>query len=201
MATRTALMTAAISIAFLLPLTLGCSSEAPDPQPEPTGEATELSRELDPDNPTLLARPFTAEQIRDEWIEGFHLIIRQSSPNGEAVERWTVVAADPDGLEIESAALDRGLQVVGEPTVVHSGWVELRNHASFPADRARREWTSRTTALGALEGWLYTVADEEAGTVSELFFAASLPGAPVQVTVRRGDETLADFEQLERFRP
>jgi len=75
---------------------------------------------LDPEDPLLLERPFTAEEIRDEWVEGFQLTIRRSGPDGEGIERWTVVAADSDGAEIEYATLDENGKVEGEPPVRRS---------------------------------------------------------------------------------
>jgi len=55
--------------------------------------------------------------------------------------------------------------------------------------------------MGDLEGWLYTVDDPDQGTVSELFFADALPGAPVQMTVRQGGQVVVELEQIARQRP
>lgn len=156
---------------------------------------------LDPEDPTILRRPFTAEQIRDEWIPGFTVKIRRSSPEGETVERWTVVAADADGVDIEYVPLDADGNAAGESHARRSGWIELRDHASFQADRSTREATTRTTPLGELRGWLYTVRDEQVGTVTEFFFAESLPGAPVEMRVLKDGEPIMDLLQLERHRP
>jgi NTE family protein len=55
--------------------------------------------------------------------------------------------------------------------------------------------------LGRLEGWLYRVAEEDPGTINELFFAASLPGAPVQMTTYESGNPVSSLEQVERSRP
>ena len=149
----------------------------------------------------VLETPFTAEQIRDEWIEGFTVTIVRSSAGETRRERWTVVAADGDGADIEYAAVDDGGAVLGEPVTARSTWDELRDHALFPAGAATREWTTRDTALGRLEGWLYRVTEEDPGTMNELFFAASLPGAPVQMTTSEGGEPVSSLEQVERTSP
>jgi len=151
--------------------------------------------------PALLDRPFTAEQIRDEWVEGFQLRVRRWTADAEIVERWTVVRTDADGVDIESVVLDQSGSVAGETNVQTSSWVQLRDHASFPADRATREAVSRETPLGELQGWLYSVTDGKSGTVTEFFFAEALPGAPVFVHVLRDGEIVEIFEQVKRHRP
>lgn len=149
----------------------------------------------------VLETPFTAEQIRDEWIAGFTVTMRRSTAGETRLERWTVVAADAGGADIEFAAVDEGGAILGEPVTARSSWDELRDHASFGAATASRERATRETALGTLEGWVYRVAEEEPGTVNEFFFASSLPGAPVQMTTFEGGESVLDLEQVARFRP
>lgn len=168
------------------------SDEPAEPVADPAvGEAEQTSE--------ILERPFTAEQIRDEWLEGLRITIRKWTPEAEALELWTVVEADAEGVDIESVVLDDSGVGVGETVSHRSGWVELRDHASFPADRATRERVQRETALGKLDGWLYTVAD--ASRTSEFFFAESLPGAPVFVHVLLDGEVVEVFEQVERISP
>ncbi len=150
---------------------------------------------------THLPTPFTADEIRLEWIEGFELVMRRSSPDGDYLERWRVVSADDEGVEIEFAAIDGLGETVGEPRRQRSGWEELRNHAVFAADRASRTWVVETTPLGELEGWLYSVREPEGDTVAHYFFAESLPGAPVRLRVVSGDEAVLELVQIERFRP
>jgi hypothetical protein len=149
----------------------------------------------------MLETPFTAEQIRDEWIEGLTVTIRRGSAGETRRERWTVVAADAEGVDIEFTAVGEDGTVLGEPVTARSNWDELRDHARFPAASATREWTTRDTALGRLEGWLYRVTEEAPDTYSELFFAASLPGAPAQMTTYEGGEPVSSLEQVERSRP
>ena len=149
----------------------------------------------------MLPTPFTAEQIRAEWVVGFRLTLRRWVPAGERLERWRVVAADADGVEIENATVDADGNVVGEPVTRRSSWTELRDHASFPAVEATRSRATRSTALGKLEGWLYAVAGPEAGMTSELFFADSLPGAPVEMTAWQDGQKVFELEQVDREQP
>jgi hypothetical protein len=157
--------------------------------------------DLDPEDPTILMRPFTAEEIRDEWVPGLRLLIRHSYPERTRIERWTVVSADDGGAEIEKATIADDGSVEGEPSVSRSSWTELRDHASFPASHSTREWVGRSTALGDFEGWLYRVADPDAATVQEFFFVPTLPGAPVQMHILEGEEIIFELEQTARLRP
>lgn len=197
-----------ISIAVLFTvLTLGCGGGTPadDESRGASGSASPLpapaGAELDSDDPTILVRPFTAEQIRDEWVPGLRLLMRRTDPENVRIERWTVVAADDDGADIEYATIADDGTVVGEPAMARSTWVELRDHASFPADHTTREWVARTTQLGDFEGWLYLVAEDGAATVQEFFFVPELPGAPVQMRIFEGDTTVFELEQTARLRP
>jgi hypothetical protein len=171
---------------------------APGAAPPPPGPG---AVELDRDDPTILVRPFTAEQIRDEWVPGLRLLMRRTTPDGARIERWTVIDADNEGADIEFATIADDGTVEGEPPVKHSTWVELRDHAAFPAAHATREWVSRTTGLGEYEGWLYRIADDSADTVQEYFFVPELPGAPVQMRILQGDTTVFELEQTARLRP
>jgi hypothetical protein len=177
---------------FFLTLFWGC-----EPATEQTAE--EPSTAKPPEK--LLPRPFTAEQIRDEWIPGFQLKMLRRLSEAQDLEQWTVVTADEEGAEIEYASLDAEGNVVGDPRVERTTWTALRDHASFPVDQASREEVTRTTELGELTGWLYTVKDLEAGTVTEFFFAKDLPGAPVDFRMKAADLVVMELRQVERSRP
>ncbi len=183
------------SILLVLCLAVGCGTgEVPKTQPA-------APVDLDPADPTILARPFTAEEIRDEWIPGLRILMRRTTPEGTQLERWTVMAADNEGAEIEYALIADDASVDGEPQVNRSTWVELRDHASFSAARSSRDWVGRSTPLGDFEGWLYRVEEPEAATVQEYFFVPDLPGAPVQMRILEGETTVFELEQTARLRP
>ncbi|MEJ2581484.1 MAG: hypothetical protein P8127_07595 [Acidobacteriota bacterium] len=183
------------SILLVLCLAVGCGT-GDVPKAPPAAPV-----DLDPADPTILKRPFTAEEIRDEWIPGLRILMRRTTPEGTQLERWTVMAADNEGAEIEYAMIADDASVDGEPQVKRSTWVELRDHASFPAARSSRDWVSRSTPLGDFEGWLYRVEDPEAAAVQEYFFVPDLPGAPVQMRILEGEITVFELEQTARLRP
>ena len=195
-----------VAVMFTL-LALGCGGNPPaenqshDASGLEAPPAVPVAAALDPDDPTLLARPFTAEQIRDEWVPGLRLLMQRTTPEETRIERWTVITADEVGADIEYAIIADDGSVVGQPSLELSTWIELRDHASFPADHTTREWVARTTQLGELEGWLYRVTGDGDGTVQEFFFVPELPGAPVEMRILEGDTTVFELEQTARLRP
>ena len=164
-------------------------------------EQAETIVEFDPHDASILERPFSAAEIRDEWVPGFRLLMRRSFPERTRTERWTVVSADHEGVEIEYATIADDGTVEGEPSISRSTWTELRDHAAFPVEHSSREWVSRETALGDFEGWLYRVAEPGAAVVNEFFFVPELPGAPVQMRALEGDTIVFELEQTARLRP
>lgn len=186
---------------LILALVPGCGA---DRTPPPAGRGDRAAaNDGGPaaERSSILPRPFTAEQIRDEWVPGLTIRFRRTTPGEVKLERWTVVAADEEGAQIEFTVVDASGNTVGQPDVQRAGWVELRDHASFPAQRASRAEATRETPLGLLDGWLYTVRDDEAGTVTEFFFARKFPGAPVLMRTTRAGEPVLELTQLERRRP
>jgi hypothetical protein len=190
-----------LAIPLMILVVAGCGAapvvESVD-EPTPAGEKVPVSTEP---VATLLDHPFSAEQIRDEWVEGFRLKVRRWTAGAEAFEEWTVVRADGETVDIEAVVRDADGTEVAEPSIRTSTWVQLRDHASFPADRATREPATRETPLGELEGWLYTVGEPSGEVVTEFFFAEDHPGAPVTVHVVKNGELVEVFEQIERHEP
>ena len=146
----------------------------------------------------LLPHPFTAEEIRGEFRPGLIIELQSAMPQGEARMRWTIVAADAETVQIDYQPIDGEGNPIAPSQVNPATWVELRDHASFPAATATREWVSRETALGQLDGWLYTVPDAPSGTVTTYFFASSLPGAPVQMRTEKDGQLVMEMQQVSR---
>jgi hypothetical protein len=176
-----------VALLCALLVVFGCGT-SPEPVPP----------QLDPTDPTLLQRPFTAEQIRDAMVEGLVIEVFQRTDSGEARQRWTVITSNADGVDLEYAILDESGAVVGQPQIERSSWIALRDHASFPASTSTRETITRDTALGRLDGWLYTTHDDAVKARTEAFFATSFPGAPVEMTAWNGETVVAEMRQLTR---
>ncbi len=187
------------ALAFVV-LLWGCDAA---PTPDATGPPEQAAAE-EPGaqaEPELLPVPFTAEQIRDEWVEGLTLVMETRTPEGTTRERWTVIGADADGVDIEFTPLDAEGESSGEPKTERSAWTELRDHAKYPTTVASREQSTRDTALGQLDGWLYKVRGQATGSETEVFFATRFPGAPVEMIIAKDDDVALAMTQVERQRP
>ena len=198
-----------LTLLFLAVLT-GCSAESPAPVEGSLSTAPPVAAEpvvaaspedIDPDDPSILRRPFTSDEIREEWVAGLTILMQTQTGQGGALERWKVTSVDEEGADIEFSQVDRDGKPSGEPRLARSTWEDLRNHATFPAASATREEMTLKTALGELDGWFYTVRDDVAGTQTEYFFAKTYPGAPVQMRVMSNGEPIMELAQIERQRP
>jgi hypothetical protein len=174
----------------------------------PGGDDVPATGESQPEEPTadvpkveMLPTPFTAEQIRDEWVVGFNLTMLRKKHGRDVYQRWSVVDADADSLKIEYVTVDADGEPIAVPVVQGATWVGLRDHAAFPAATATREEVTRETPLGTLDGWVYTVREKPPGTVTEYFFAKQYPGAPVHTLTTREGEFVMEMSQIERNYP
>jgi len=151
---------------------------------------------LDPEDPNLLARPFTPQQIASALTVGTVMDIEEGTPMGKQTVRWKVTEADDAECVITFTVLDGR----GQPTAARHqqrfGWAELRNHASYPAASSTVQDDRRLTPLGVLEGRLYTITDAEKGLVTRAFFAPAYPGPPLWMEVKNGAATVATMQVL-----
>ena len=76
----------------------GCDSAS---TPAPAEVPPETNSTAGPAQAEQLPTPFTADQIREEWVEGLTLVMHTRTPAGESWDRWTVVTSDAEGAEIE----------------------------------------------------------------------------------------------------
>jgi len=148
--------------------------------------------------PAFLETPYSAEEIRDAWVPGLSLKMVNETEYGKQYQRWTVVAADAEGCDIEYAELDAQGNKIGQPQVRRSLWTELRDHARFPAASCTRSEITRDTPLGELSGWNYELRDDANDLVTDFFFAHSLPGAPIHMLVKKGGVVMQEMTQEER---
>ena len=74
----------ALTCVMMVMVASGCGKEGVATSEEPRSVATDSSQTTG----VWLPTPFTSEQIRDEWIDGFQLTMRRSTVEGEKTERW-----------------------------------------------------------------------------------------------------------------
>jgi len=156
----------------------GCASDT-----VPTA-ATEPSAALAEAAPVALApRPFTAEQIAEHMPVGKwrrYLMEPQGEPGFE--ELSTVLLCQGAGMTMESRAFELDGTARGEPQRLTANWVDLRDHASWPAEATVIHETQLALPSGTFDCWRYTVTAEVEGVsvVSRFYFSKAHPGAPVR---------------------
>ncbi len=144
-----------------------------------------------------LPTPYTAEQIRDSFQPGLHLVTRFTTPQGTVKRLTTVSDWSEEGVALEDVALDSEGHPTGDVSLVQATWEELRQHAQFAATEATRRRAKQRTALGELEGWLYVHHSKE-GVTSTFFFPDEYPGSPVVFTREQNGFMGFKAEQIER---
>jgi len=139
--------------------------------------------------------PYTAAQIREANPPGTRLVFRlESTGQPVALRVIEFVGGDATLAVVESSMLTEQGQPIGDVDRSEATWVELRDHAAFPATRTRRVRSTATVPVGQLDVWQYTVESEEDGALvtTRFSFALDRPGPPVlleqevngQVTLR-----------------
>jgi hypothetical protein len=193
-----------IAAAALLALA-GCSKPQPAATTPTTPDSAETSgspAEGDPaapgEAPALAPPPFTAEQIRDATKVGrtYRFAMRQGEQTATVTMRFTAVSAERATIErsvtdASGNALDQGTD--------EATWADLVDHASYPADATEITETTVEVPAGKFDALLYTVTADQDGKafVSRMYFAKSLPGAPVKAEITVGDQSMLSMELLE----
>jgi len=123
-----------------------------------------------------LPTPYTAAQIQAAMPIGLQTRWEQTDAEGAtSVTQWRVVGTDADGVTLEHGPADAPQGESGNT------WTSLRDHARFPA--AHTAWDEQTvrTPAGEFACRRYTV--QRGAEVHTFWFAPSLPGPPVRMTV------------------
>ena len=98
-----------------------------------------------------------------------------------------------DGVHVETQSLGPDGRPTDKQTTSHSTWIDLERHASFPAIDTTITREALTTPMGTLDCLRYDVVRGE--EVHRFWFAVSLPGMPVRVSVV-GTEEVVQMEML-----
>jgi hypothetical protein len=135
--------------------------------------------------------PFTAAEIRDRCPAGRTMRLRVEPEEGEAYERRIrFVEVDEAGAVQEFTRLSASGDAVGDVVTHRSTWLDLQEHASYPAERASIEPDELELPFGRLACLRYTV-DGDGDEVERFWFARSLPGMPVRYESVRGGRVVA----------
>ena len=152
----------------------GAMSDAPElPDPHVLG-------------PGLLPTPFTADEIRAGTASGRTIRLLVEEPEGERYERVShLTECDDEGATLERwrIAADGGID--GEVARARVTWLELQEHAAFPADRTSVSSETLELPIGRVECLRYdTRVDESADAAAARFwFSPVHQGMPVRYEV------------------
>lgn len=189
-----------IAAAALIALA-GCGPKPPPDAPvtENLPEATDDGAAAQPEaTPELATPPFTAEQIRDATKVGrtYRFVMHQGEQDLNVTVRFTEVT--PEGATIERSVVDAGGNTLDQGKE-QTTWAQLVDHAAFPANATEITETAVEVPAGKFDALLYTITTEQEGNrvVSHMYFAKSLPGAPVKAAVTVGDQPMFSMELVE----
>jgi hypothetical protein len=143
-----------------------------------------------------LPTPFTADEIRAGNPVGSTIRMRIERAGADPmihVSRY-VLADDHEALrESWDESLDG--ERLGEPEESRETWLQLQEHASFPAVETRIDEEVIDLPIGRVACVRYTQATGDGGRT--FWFARDLPGQPVRWEIRRGDEVLVSVTAVE----
>lgn len=147
-----------------------------------------------------LPTPFTPNQIRIGMPRGTHIRFEIGSlDQAPVVSDWRVLDATETDMELEESMVGPDGAPIGEAHRQRYTWVELCQHAAFPADKAVRMEAQVQTPHGTLPAWLYEVKSVDAdGTpyIERYYFARAMPGPPVLVEASRGSVVLSRMKMV-----
>ncbi|MHC4451291.1 MAG: hypothetical protein ACYS0E_14325 [Planctomycetota bacterium] len=139
--------------------------------------------------------PFTAEQIRWASPEGRVTVLRVKSPRGPVLVQFSFGKSDAETTTFETAAMSLKKDAIGPPTSRTVKWTELQGHASYDKDATTITEESVTVPLGKYDCYVYTVKRGE--ELHRYAFAKILPGPPVYVSIKKGEEVVQTMEMVE----
>lgn len=130
--------------------------------------------------PTL----FTVEQLRAGNAKGRVIELRMEiDGKPPTTEHWEFTAVDHESATIHAITRDEAGKVLADQTGT-SKWADLHKHGQFPAVATTFEDNVEITVpAGTFKTRLYTVKVD--GTLRRFWFAADLPGPPVQFTTEK----------------
>ena len=140
-------------------------------------------------NAGVAPAPFTAAQIREATQQGrtyrFKTEMLGQPPHTQQIE---FIAVSPTGCTTKNQRFDLEGKPVGGAGVAQATWDDLVKHAAYPAASTSISDEPCETPAGKFSCKIYVVRTQDNGVklVRKVWFAKSLPGAPVKTVVERG---------------
>ena len=165
-------------LAFLIIFALACGGKQPA---KPTSEFA----------PQL----FTVEQLRAGIPQGRIIELRMElDGKPTTIEHWEFTAVDAEQATIHSITRDEAGNMLADQTG-SSKWAELHKHGQFAAAATTIEDNVEITVpAGTFKTRLYTVKRGDA--IARFWFAAELPGPPVQFTTEKAGKVVMRAQML-----
>lgn len=132
--------------------------------------------------------PFTADEIRRGCPVGRTVTTRTETDEGVETSVSRFVECDEEGARFESVSGSRRVS-----------WLDLQEHASFPAEITEIAEEDIETPLGRLDCLRYRV--EREGQTHTFWFDKERPGMPVMVTVVTDGHILSTSTVVADTRP
>lgn len=128
--------------------------------------------------------PFSAEEIREATSVGRTYVWDVETYDLPPMRQQVVFRA-VSATEATSSygEVDESGAWIGTPGSSTSSWEDLVAHATYPAGSTEISELEWTVPAGTFDAWQYTVTQVTAGggeRVTRVWFAKSLPGAPIQ---------------------
>lgn len=175
-------------------LVLGACASGAEPRGKPSSR-TDLG--------ALAPFPYTAAEIREANPPGSVRVYRMESRGRSFVQKMSFLepmVAGKARIRTERAS-EKGAPLSKAETT-EAEWVELRDHASFPAARTVRTEERIEVPAGTFDCWLYTIRSEERGVkaTARFWFARGEPGPPVRMETEQDGEIVQRMTLLEIHR-
>lgn len=159
-------------------------------------DATAPRAELGP----LAPFPYTAAEIRDANPPGTVRIYRMESRDTSFLQKMSFLSLSEEGRAriLTERTTEQGVPLAGAETT-EADWVELRDHASFPAAQTVRSEERIQVPAGTFDCWLYTIHSTDRGVTAtaRFWFAHDEPGPPVCMETEQGGEIVQRMTLIE----
>jgi len=148
--------------------------------------------------------PYTPDEIRRANPPKTVLVHRMESAEGTFLQTMSFLRpADEQRTTIQIKRMNENGRTLSQPEESTATWLELRNHASFPAALTVRTQDQVETPAGKFDCWLYTVQSQ--GTpvpvTARFWFAFDQPGPPVLYETEQEGRLVSRMVLLERRQP
>lgn len=142
-----------------------------------------------------LPTPFTADEIRAANPVGATILLRiERAGSQPTIHVSRYVSADEREAVRESWDETPDGERIGQAEQSRETWLELQEHASFPAAETRIDEEVIDLPIGRVDCLRYTQTTDD--SVRTFWFARDVPGQPVRWEIRAGGQLVMSVEAV-----